>query len=474
MASLNACLAEDSKGSLLNDVNLSTTLQQVATAMTILGAWIGSFAAASPSSKHGARKVLLVNNIFWILGGGLCIVPTPATLFVGRFLLGLGVGVDSTIAPTLLSEISPKAKRGSVTALHQLQVTIGILASGLVCYGFVSQIEHGWQYALGVPAAISLLTLPLQLKYIPESPNWLLRNKRRDDAFNIMLKFNDATVGFNDDVVSADLAALETEIESESHISEVSWSEVWSYKRPMLIGLGLMFFQPMSGINAVIFYSTKIFGFAGVEEDILGTVAVGAINVLATIVSMYLVERAGRKILILGGTVICAVALVVLGSILLALDVNRKGVPLLAVFLVLIYIIGFAVGLGAVSWVIMSEVVPSRIRNKAMSAFLMEAWFWNLLIALFTLTTIEGLGGGSDKDEQQRGVGILLLIFAAVCVIGCVFILTNIPETKDLSLARIQELMGGPEPSVNGSSESNDPDFHKSPLLIGDNGPISV
>ncbi len=439
MSSLGPTLVDKEKaiGSILHDIDLSKSLQQVATAMTIIGAWIGSFAAAVPATKIGTRKTLIFNNIFWILGGGLCAIASVPSLLIGRFCVGLATGIISTLGPPILSEIAPAVKRGAVTSLHQLQVTIGILVASLVCYGFVTYVDHGWRWALLMPALLSGASL-FFTAYLPESPVYLVRAGRRDEAHRMLLSQRGS-----ESEAREEITAIANEIEAEANSDvHVSWAEVFSYKRPMLIGLGLMFFQPLSGINAIIFYSTKIFGIAGVHEDILATVSVCGVNVIMTVVSMYLVERAGRRILLVWGLGTCAAALAPLGIVLLAANDHPSVQGVLAILLVIVYIIGFAVGPGAVSWVVMSETVPNRIRNKAMSAFLMEAWFWNLLIALFTLTAIDGLGGGSDDDSEKRGVAILFLIFAAICIVGVAFIMIYIPETKGLSQDAIWEAMG--------------------------------
>jgi len=373
------------------------------------------------------------------------------TLFVGRFLVGLGVGVESMVVPVLLSEIAPDAERGKFTTLHQLQVTIGICASSIVGYGLVGYVDNGWKYlqlAILVPCAVQIICASL----IPESPRWLLRNGKKKEARDMLqsLRYNPTDADLDDDI-----NAMEAEMSSDTDNSPVTWTEVFSLRRAMIIGLGLMLFQPMTGINAVIFYSTTIFGFAGVKEDILATISVTALNVVMTIVSVNLVDRLGRRSLLLGSAGTMIIALVIMSVTLLALNDNETAQGYLAVASVLLYIMGFAIGLGACVWVVMGEILPTRIRSKATSLFISENWLINLMISLFTLTTIEALGGGDSDAEKKQGVAYLFIIFGGCCV-GCfLFIFFNVPETKGKSLEELQTLLyGSMGNSNNGPSDA--------------------
>jgi MFS family permease len=305
---------------------MSAFYQQLATSATVLGAIIGSIYASGPSAKFGAKRVLFVVNANWIVGGVLCLFADFWTLAVGRFILGVGVGIASCAAPVLLSEIAPDEKRGTVTGFHQLQVTIGILCSGIVAYGFVTYVSHGWRYVLSLPMVIGVIILSLE-KLIPNSPLWLVRNGRIDEAKATISKLRfgtDVSTPASDPAVSLDplessvrqSASFSSSVPSDTQLMEqeqrqitvedivhqlqqddekeraanaapVSWGEVFANKKAVLLGLGIMFFQPMSGINTIIFYATKIFGFAGVKQDILATVSVGVVNVFMTVVSMY-------------------------------------------------------------------------------------------------------------------------------------------------------------------------------------------
>lgn len=213
---------------------------------------------------------------------------------------------------------------------------------------------------------------------------------------------------------------------------------VW--KKSVIIGSGLMFIQAMTGINSVIFYSTTIFGFAGFKDSILATASVGAVNVLTSVLATTLVETMGRRTLLLIGTSIMLVSLLVLSMILWhGGGIGESSQGLVAVVAVLVYIFGFAIGLGSVCWAVMTEIMPTRLRTKAVSLFLSLNWGANLIVGLVTLTAIDFCGGvqhGMNEDEKSNaekiGVAIVYFIFAAITFVGLVFIYTLVPETKGM------------------------------------------
>ncbi|TFJ81668.1 hypothetical protein NSK_006919 [Nannochloropsis salina CCMP1776] len=429
------------KGSILTDLNLSLEEQQLATAMTIIGAMLGGLFASYPNDHFGRRKSLLFNNIFFLIGGVLTAIASLDSILVGRFLLGLGTGVESMVAPVLLSEIASNETRGAITSLHQLNITLGILISNLIGYGFVPNVAGGWRYVqlfVVLPAALQVLLFWL----IPESPRWLLRADRREDARSVLShlrickKGDAAAQAAGAELVEAELVALEQELGSSMKQPTAGWKETFSYGKAMRIGMLMMFFSAMTGINTVIFYSTTIFALAGVENAFLGTVLVGILNVIITMVSGYLVDKAGRKVLLTGGTWIMLVSLLLLGSILLADGVPPVAISIVAVGSMLLYVFGFAIGIGAVQWVVVGEVVPTKIRSKAYSIFVTSNWTANLVISLVTLSLIDALGkslasaGSSVEKQEQLGVALLYMCFAGMCVLCLLFLYFLVPETK--------------------------------------------
>jgi len=341
------------KGTMYNDINLSTFEAQLATSLTILGAWIGSLLGSGPSQQYGKRMTLLGNNTFFVVGAALSSIGNYYTLFIGRFISGLGVGIASGIPSVLLSEIATAETRGTITTIHQVMVTTGIFISGILGYGLVTYVEHGWQLIQAF-AAIPAIGMILLQNYVPESPKWLLMQSNmalRPDTINKLHSMEQQQAGNGggnattpqydsmtsttstqqgivaavkehemysavvktlqplrrpghsiDQEIADTLADAKKEAVSQVDGADVTWGEVFSYRKGMVIGLGLMTYQALTGVNTVIFYSTTIFGLAGFSESIIGTSCVGLVNLCVTVLCSYLIDTMGRKILLLAGT----------------------------------------------------------------------------------------------------------------------------------------------------------------------------
>jgi MFS family permease len=427
---------------------------------------------SKPSELKGRKWALLANNIFFIVGAVLACIGDIYSLFIGRFISGLGVGVSSVVPPVLLSEIASASTRGTITTLHQLLLTLGIFVVSLLGYGFVTYVNHGWQYIQAFSAIPALFSL-LMHSWTPESPKWLLSQMQKKPLQSDTANPMSAVTSSNNDSSTAvfekrheyvqareillrlrapgadvdnELQVMLAEAKSESAQSadEVSWEEVFQYKRAVIIGCGLTFFQAITGINSVIFYSTTIFELAGFSESIIGTTIVGLLNFFMTLVSTALIDKLGRLVLLLRGAYIMLGALLLLSIVLLS-PIEDTAQGAIAVIAVLLFVAGFAISFGAVVWTILSEIMPTRLRMKAVSLFLALNWGSNLAISLLTLPAIDGLGGvkgDMDDDEeanaQKKGVAILYLVFAGFTAVSIVFIHMLVPETKGKSPEDLQ------------------------------------
>lgn len=266
---------------------------------------------------------------------------------------------------------------------------------------------------------------------------------RRDDAKTVL-----SYLRHTDHNVDAEITEIEREAEEErlelsgktssnDVVEDATWGEVFSCRFQMLIGIGLGVIAAATGVNAIIFYSTQVFAFAGFDEAILATASVGAVNFLATALATYLVDVMGRKQLLEWGMALMSGSLLALALVLVVVDFSEQLQGILAVVLVLIYVIGFAIGIGAVMWVMMCEIMDQRVRSKAFGLFISINWGINLVIGLLTLTAIDALGGihhDMDDDEEseaeKKGVAYVFAIFGGICFLSQVFIRWYVPETK--------------------------------------------
>eukprot|EP01039_Chlorochromonas_danica_P000137 gene135-145_t len=480
-------------GSVYKDINMSTIEASVATALSVVGTWIGTAIAGKPSEMFGRKKTLLANTALFVLGAILSAVGNYAALCIGRFFSGLGVGVAIAVAPVLLAELASPATRGTITTLHQLLLTFGILVVSVVGYGFVTYLKHGWQYVQGLSAVSPIMFFCLQ-GYVPESPKWLLaqfsngvvlkngKSGKSGRTGSVVSeeseKVADSTVlgkdytpvrleieageelgspeevddvddhykqakeiiqglrpdGYN---VEEELAIILSHAQDDAdNEDDVTWAELFEKRRVVIIGFGLAFFHAMTGIDSVVFYSTTIFSMAGFSQSIIGSVIFGFVNCFMTLVSVVLVDHAGRRVLLLRGCYIMLGSLIVLAVVLLS-NTPSEAQGGVAVAAVLLYVTGYSIGLGAVMWVIMPEIMSTRLRMKAVTLFLSAKMAPVLLISLVSLPAIDGMGGvRSDMDDdaqasaEKKGVAFLYIIFAAFTVANIVFVHALVPETK--------------------------------------------
>jgi len=401
---------------------LSPTMQGIVVAVVLAGAAIGAAGAGSLSDRFGRRRVILAAALLFVVGALLSALATGLTiLLIGRFLVGLAIGVASMLTPLYLAEVSPASDRGAVVSLNQLCITIGILVSYFVGFAF-ADVTGGWRWMLGVGALPGLI-LTVGMLILPESPRWLAGHGRMDDAGAVLKELR----GGAD--VSYELGALRTDIAREGQ-QLAGWPELFSarLRRPLLIGVGLAMFQQVTGINTVIYFAPTIFQTAGLSSaaiSILATAGVGAVNVIMTIVSIRLIDRLGRRQLLfwsLGGM---AVTLLVLAAAFYA-GVSG-GLAWIAVASVAAFVGFFAIGLGPVFWLLIAEIFPLALRGRAMSLATVGNWVFNLIVSVTFLDLVSAVGSAGA-----------FLIYAFLSVAALVFVVAIVPETKGHSLEEIE------------------------------------
>ncbi len=398
----------------LNEVELGWTVSSL-----LFGCMIGVFLAGKASDLLGRKKVLMLAALlFFFSAVGSASAHQLILFVVARMVGGIAVGVASILSPMYIAELSPAKYRGSLVSLNQLAIVIGILVAFFSNYLLVGTGENNWRWMLLVMAVPAVL-LFFSLFLIPESPRWLVARQRNDEALKVLIKTSGAEPAYYE------LLEIEQTLKNQE---EARYSELFLPKiRPLLfIGIILAVFQQITGINTIMYYAPKIFANVGQSNDIalLQTIAIGATNVFFTLLAMSLIDRFGRKVLILFGS--GGMMLMLMGLSALYFLKLTSGV------LVLVFIIGyiacFSASLGPAVWVIVAELFPNRLRSKGMSIAVMSLWMACILVTITFPMMLERLSGG-----------ITFLIFALICLANLLYIWKYVPETKGKTLEELEK-----------------------------------
>ncbi len=399
------------------DFHLSTIQQEVIVSTLLIGALIGALAGGIIADQFGRKKTLFFTLILFFIGV-LTLTQSAGfdTILIGRFISGLAIGIVSMAAPLYIAEMSPPENRGALVSLNQLCITVGILVAYIVTYSFAPTAD--WRGMFGfafIPIAIQFVGL----FFIPETPSWLLTHNRKTEAEEILHKIR----------VSQPHHHLVAANKDEDAPSKRHWKALLapSVRKPFLIGIGVAVFQSITGINTVIYYAPQIFQLAGYEAAqtaLFATILVGAVNVLMTIIALWLIDRIGRRPLLIAGLIGMAASLVVLGISFIG---HGQSSGLTAVVALLIFVAFFAVSLGPVAWLIISEVYPLGIRGRAMGIATFSNWVCNYFVSLTFLTLIQVLGSTGT-----------FWLYAIICFLGLWFVIRLVPETKGKTFEEIQ------------------------------------
>ena len=402
-----------------NEYHLSNLMNGVVVSAVLAGALVGSLLSGSFADYFGRRKLLIITSLIFIVGTiGSAMAFSIPSLIISRFVVGLAIGIASFAAPLYISEVAPPERRGALVSLNQLAITVGILLAYFVDMAYSSKL-HNWRLMFGfgvIPAVI----LFFGMLCLPKSPRWLVLKGRIDEARKTLQRVRG--VFFREE----ELIGIKNSLKEQG-----SWKLMFQrWVLPAVgIGLGLGFLQQCTGINTIIYYAPTIFemaGFKSASGAILATTGVGVVNVLFTIIALPLIDRWGRRPLLLSGMVCMLFSLCFL-ALSFAFQNDIASLRWFALASMLIYIAGFAVSLGPIMWLIIAEIFPLEIRGFASSLMVSASWLFNALVAVTFLTLIQKLG--------QTGT---FLIYGVICFFGILFIFFKVPETKGSSLEQIE------------------------------------
>lgn len=384
---------------------------------TILGAWLTS----KPSDAWGRRKTLSLLAILYFVSAVWSAFAWDWWSFViARFIGGLAVGGSSVVGPIYIAEISPAKSRGRLVALFQFNIVFGILLAYLSNYilGLLNLGDVEWRWIFGVEA-LPAAAFFLLLLGNPESPRWLMARDRTDEARTVLQR-----VGIED--VEQELRAIRDSIDLDHHhVKEPFFQK--KYLKPIMLAFLIAMFNQLSGINALLYYSQRIFEMAGASADFarLQSVIVGATNLVFTMLAMAVIDRFGRKKLMLVGSVGYIVSL---STVAWAFYTDRGGAIVLASFM--LFIASHAFGQGAVIWVFISEIFPNRVRARGQALGSFTHWFMCAAIA-WTFPMFAETAGAH-----------VFAFYAAMMVLQLLWVIVMMPETKGIPLEEIQRKLG--------------------------------
>jgi sugar porter (SP) family MFS transporter len=400
-----------------NDIPLNSFTEGLVVASMLVGAIFGSGASGPMSDKLGRRRVVFIIAIVYIVGALiLALAPSMPVLVIGRLVIGLAVGGSTAIVPVYLSEMAPTEQRGSLSSLNQLMITIGILASYLINYAFTP--IDGWRWMLGLAVVPSLILL-IGVAFMPESPRWLLEHKSEQAARDVM------KMTFNESEINKEIA----DMKEINRISESTWNVLKSpWLRPTLI-IGSLFalFQQIIGINAIIYYAPSIFSKAGLGDatSILGTVGIGTVNVIITIIAIFIIDKIDRKKLLVIGNSGMVASLLIMAILIWMIGIQSSA--WIIILCLTLFIIFFGFTWGPVLWVMLPELFPMRARGAATGFAALILSIGSLLVAqLFPILT--------DVLPVEQ----VFLIFAVIGIVALIFVIKYLPETRGRSLEEIE------------------------------------
>ncbi|QQR91367.1 MAG: sugar porter family MFS transporter [Myxococcales bacterium] len=406
---------------------LSPSQLEWVTSSVLVGAVIGAASSGRITDMLGRKKVILITAFIFGAGSIMTgLAPTVELLVVGRIVIGVAIGIASFAVPLYISEISPKKNRGALVTMNQLMITIGILASYISDYVIAddSNLESWrWMFLIGFFPAVVLF---IGMLFLPATPRWLMSKNRYAESLAVLKRIEDPALV---DKVFEEMK-FEAEKSNEAPISSSEILKPW-LRSALIIGVGIMLIQQLSGINTIIYYSPVIFkmaGFASNTGSILPAVIVGTVNVLFTVLSIVLLDRVGRRPIYLVGLGGMVIALMAIGAGFFFENTLGDAIKIATVGGMLLYIAFFAVSLGPLGWLLCSEIYPLSIRGVGMSIGSLSNWFFNLIVAFTFLKLVNAFS-----------VAGAFWLYAAIGVLGLVWGYFFIPETKGHSLEDIEE-----------------------------------
>jgi sugar porter (SP) family MFS transporter len=403
--------------------NVTAFDKELVTGLLLAGAAVGAFGSGRLADRIGRRSVILITAVVFVAGVlGAAFSPTLWVLIAMRFVIGLAVGSASMAVPLYISEVAPPRVRGALVSFNQLALTVGILVAFLVDYALSS--SAAWRLMFGL-AAIPAVLLFVGMLTQAESPVWLVTHGRVAEARRVLTRVRSADHDIEGEI--ADIRSLSSQ--------KTSYRELLApaVRKLVVIGVVMAVFQQITGINTVIYYAPTLLHQAGLGDSasLLANVGNGLVNVAMTVVAIRLIDRVGRRVLLLRGTVGMAIALfVVAATFAIGGSTLSRTAAIVAVVSLVVYTGSFAIGLGPVFWLLISEIYPEQIRGKAMSVATIANWGANFVGAVSFLTLLNAISNAGT-----------FLLMGVLTLVAVAYFWRKVPETKGKTLQQIEREM---------------------------------
>ena len=404
---------------------LNDSQTEMAASSLLLGCVVGASVAAFTSDRFGRKRVLLAAATLFTLSSIGAALPRDLIEFsLARLVGGVAIGIASTLSPLYIAEISPAQKRGLLVSLNQLAIVTGILLSYSVNYLLTGAGPANWRWMFA-SAAVPSIAFFLTLLFIPESPRWLMQKGREQEAKLFLAQIA------GPQAASGEIEAIRAAISEESgDLLDPA------FRKALIVAILIALFSQFTGINTIIYYGSIVFLEHVPHQTAItalwANVIIGAINFVATVAGMLLIDRSGRKSLLMTAFGGMALSLVAVSA---AIHFQASGVIVLT--FILTYVACFAVGVGTGTWVLMSEICPTRVRGRAMSVATVFLWCGTLLVTLTFLSLV----------NLFTAAGVFLL-YAIVSIAAFLFVWRRVPETKGRTLEEIEKFWSSQRPSL--------------------------
>ena len=385
----------------------------------LVGAIIGAFGSGVLTDKFGRKSILIIVALFFAVSCALTALASSSVIFISaRLFGGLAVGAASVLSPMYVAEVSPPDKRGMLVSIYQLAIVIGILCSYIINY-WLHDVDNNWRWMFATGVVPSVLFF-IGLFFIPESPRWLYKAGYKEESLRVLTRIG------GEKLANAEIVEIAESLRENS--TAVSIGELFrpASRKVMLVGFFLAILVQISGINTIVDYAPKILLAAGVEikSALLQTSLLGLINFVCTFIAIYFIDKVGRRLLYLIGSMGMAVMLV-----LLSISFYMQMDGIFTLICIMLFLAFFASCIGPVFWTLVSEIFPNRIRGKAVAFASFTQWIFNFLVVLLFPHFLESAGGAAT-----------FLFLALMSLIQWVFTYFYVPETKGKSLEEIEKL----------------------------------